>query len=102
MGIGFTLIPHQRSVANVSLLTGLNSHEGQRTCPVCGHRRKSSPRGRVFGCTNTTCKWQGHRDGVGAANIRAKYRGECGGRHVVGTMALPTGCGYVPQLRVSL
>jgi putative transposase len=73
-----------------------------RTCPVCGHRRKSSPRGRVFGCTNKTCKWQGHRDGVGAANIRAKYRGEFGGRHVVGAMAPPTGCGYVPQLRVLL
>jgi len=73
-----------------------------RTCPVCGHRRKSSPRGRVFGCTNKLCKWQGHRDAVGAANIRAKYRGEFGSRHVVGAMAPPTGCGYVPHLRVSL
>jgi putative transposase len=73
-----------------------------RTCPMCGHRRKSAPAGRVFRCTNKTCQWQGHRDGVGAANIRAKYRGEFGGRHVVGAMAPPTGCGYVPQLRVSL
>ena len=73
-----------------------------RTCPACGHRRKSSPAGRVFACTNLTCRWQGHRDGVGAANIRAKYRGEFGGRHVVGAMAPPTGCVYVPQLRVSL
>ncbi len=73
-----------------------------RTCPVCGHRRKSSPAGRVFACTNRTCRWQGHRDGVGAVNIRAKYRGEFGDRHVVGAMAPPTGCGYVPQLRVSL
>ncbi len=73
-----------------------------RTCPVRGHRRKSAPSGRVFGCTNRTCRWQGHRDGVGAVNIRAKYRGEFGGRHVVGAMAPPTGCGYVPQLRVSL
>jgi putative transposase len=73
-----------------------------RTCPVCGHRRKSAPAGRVFRCTNRTCRWQGHRDGVGAANIRAKYRGEFGGRHVVGAMAPPTGCWYVPQLRVSL
>jgi putative transposase len=73
-----------------------------RTCPVCGHRRKSAPAGRVFRCTSRTCQWQGHRDGVGAANIRAKYRGEFGGRHVVGAMAPPTGCGYVPQLRVSL
>lgn len=73
-----------------------------RTCPVCGHRRKSVPAGRVFGCTNRICRWQGHRDGVGAANIRAKYRGEFGSRHVVGVMAPPTGCRYVPQLRVSL
>ncbi len=73
-----------------------------RTCPMCGHRRKSAPAGRVFRCTNKTCQWQGHRDGVGAANIRAKYRGEFGGRHVIGAMAPPTGCGYVPQLRVSL
>ncbi len=42
-----------------------------RTCPVCGHRRKSAPTGRVFGCTDQACRWQGHRDGVGAANIRA-------------------------------
>jgi putative transposase len=73
-----------------------------RACPVCGHRRTSAPAGRVFHCTNQACRWQGHRDGVGAANIRAKYRGEFGSRHVVGAMAPPTGCGYVPQLRVSL
>src|SRR5258708_22501319 len=73
-----------------------------RTCPVCGHRRKSGPRGRVFVCTNKTCKWQWHRDAVGAANIRAKYRDQFGGRHVVGAMAPPTACGYVPHLRVSL
>jgi putative transposase len=73
-----------------------------RTCPACGHRRKSSPRMRVFRCTNKECRWQGHRDAVGAANIRAKYRGEFGSRHVVGAMAPPTGCGYVPQLCVSL
>jgi len=59
-----------------------------RTCPMCGHRRKSAPAGRVFACTNRSCRWQGHRDGVGAANIRAKYRGEFGGRHVVGAMAV--------------
>src|SRR5216683_2788260 len=73
-----------------------------KTCPACGHRRKSSPDGRVFTCTNKKCKWRGHRDVVGAWGIRAKYRGEFGGRHVVGAMAPPTGCGYVPHLRVSL
>jgi putative transposase len=69
-----------------------------RTCPACGHRRKTSPKGRVFRCTNKRCRWTGHRDGVGAANIRAKYRGEFGTPHVVGAMAPPTGCGYVPLL----
>jgi putative transposase len=70
-----------------------------RTCPSCGHRRKSSPKGRVFRCPK--CGWTGHRDVVGAANIRFKYRGEFGGRHVVGAMAPPTPCGYVPHGRVS-
>ena len=72
-----------------------------RTCPVCGYRRKSKPRGRVFCCTNKTCKWSGHRDAVGAMNIRYKYRGEFGSPHVVGAMAPPTGCGYIPQLMCS-
>ncbi|HLZ61063.1 MAG TPA: transposase [Ktedonosporobacter sp.] len=72
-----------------------------RTCPVCGHRRKSSPAGRLFRCTNKHCGWIGHRDGVGAANIRYKYRGEFGFRHVVGAMTPPTGCGYVPHLSVA-
>jgi putative transposase len=71
-----------------------------RTCPLCGHRRTSAPAGRIQRCADRCCRWQGHRDGVGAANIRAKYRGEMGSRHVVGAMAPPTGCGYVPQLRV--
>lgn len=70
-----------------------------RTCPSCGHRRKSSPQGRVFHCPK--CGWTGHRDAVGALSIRAKYRGEFGGRHVVGAMAPPTPCGYVPHGRVS-
>jgi putative transposase len=72
-----------------------------RSCPVCGRRRKSKPRGRVFSCTNKKCKWSGHRDAVGAMNIRYKYRGEFGSPHVVGGMAPPTGCGYIPQLLCS-
>jgi len=59
-----------------------------KTCPVCEHKRKTSPSGRVFTCTNKACKWQYHRDGVGAINIRRKYLG-CG--PVVGVMAPPTG-----------
>ena len=72
-----------------------------KTCPVCGHRRKSKPKGRVFHCTNPHCGWTGHRDGVGARNIRYKYRGEFGLPHVVGAMAPPTGIRFWPHTRVA-
>jgi len=65
-----------------------------KTCPRCGHRRKSKPVGRVFHCTNRKCEFTWHRDGVGALNIRAKYRGDFGS-HVVGAMAPPTSIRYV-------
>jgi IS605 OrfB family transposase len=41
-------------------------------CPVC-HRRVPKPTGRRFGCPH--CRFQGHRDLVGAANIAAKAGG---------------------------
>lgn len=72
-----------------------------RTCPACGKRRKSSPRGRVFTCTNTRCRWSYHRDGVGAIGIRAKYRGEFGRPRVVGDMAPPIGLRFLPHVRCS-
>jgi putative transposase len=72
-----------------------------KTCPKCGHRRKSSPRGRVFRCTNTRCRFIWHRDGVGATNIWYKYRGEFGIPHVVGVMAPPTGLRFAPHVRVA-
>src|SRR5437899_3268129 len=59
-----------------------------KTCPVCGHRRKSKVQGRVFHCTNKQCGFTWHRDGVGACNIRRKYL-DLG--PVVGAMAPPTG-----------
>jgi len=65
-----------------------------KTCPVCGHKRKSKPQGRVFHCTNKKCRFTWHRDGVGDGNIRAKYRGDFGS-HVVGAMAPPTSIRYV-------
>jgi putative transposase len=65
-----------------------------KTCPACGHRRKSKPTGRMFHCTNKRCGFTWHRDGVGAVNIRAKYRGDFGS-HVVGAMAPPTSIRYV-------
>jgi putative transposase len=72
-----------------------------KTCPKCGHRRKSSPRGRVFRCTNKQCRFVWHRDGVGATNIWYKYRGEFGVPHVVGVMAPPTGLRFSPHVRVA-
>ena len=72
-----------------------------KTCPKCGHRRKSSPRGRVFRCTYKRCRFVWHRDGVGAVNIRYKYRGEFGVPHVVGAMAPPTGMRFAPHIRVA-
>jgi IS605 OrfB family transposase len=42
------------------------------TCPVC-HRRVAKPNGRRFSCPH--CRFQGHRDLVGAANIAAKAGG---------------------------
>jgi putative transposase len=72
-----------------------------RTCPRCGHRRKSKVQGRVFRCTNKRCKFAWHRDGVGAVNIRSKYRGEFGVPHVVGVMAPPSGLRFMPQAAVA-
>jgi putative transposase len=42
------------------------------TCPVC-HRRVPKPKGRWFRCPH--CRFQGHRDLVGACNIAAKAGG---------------------------
>jgi putative transposase len=72
-----------------------------RTCPKCGHRRKSKPKGRVFHCTNKACRFSWHRDGVGAYNIRQKYRGDFGVPHVVAEMAPATGIRYMPHTCVA-
>lgn len=70
-----------------------------KTCPACGHRRKSAVQGRNFACRK--CGFRFHRDGVGAMNIRYKYREEFGVPHVVGVMAPPTGMRYMPHARVA-
>ncbi len=69
-----------------------------KTCPVCGHKRKSKLQGRVFRCTNKQCGFTWHRDGVGACNIRRKYL-DLG--PVVGDMAPPTGIRFRPHARVA-
>lgn len=70
-----------------------------KTCPACGYRRKSSVQGRNFSCGK--CSFRFHRDGVGAMNIRYKYREEFGVPHVVGVMAPPTGMRYMPHTSVA-
>ncbi len=69
-----------------------------KTCPMCGHVRKSKVQGRVFHCTNKKCGFTWHRDGVGAVNIRRKYLGL---GPVVGGMAPPTGMRFAPHTRVA-
>jgi putative transposase len=62
-------------------------------CPRCNQRHK--PRGRIYQCP--ACGFRFHRDGVGAINIRRKYRGD---GPVVGAMASPTGVRWQPHRRV--
>lgn len=59
-----------------------------QTCPKCKHRKK--PNGRNYNCSE--CGFEAHRDQIGAANIRGKYRGNR--THVIGAMASPTGVRY--------
>jgi putative transposase len=75
-----------------------DEHSTSKTCPVCGHKRKSKPQGRVFHCTNKRGGFSWHRDGVGACNIRRKYL-DLG--PVVGVMAPPTGMRFNPHARVA-
>ena len=71
-----------------------------KTCPCCGHRRKSPVQGRNFHCGK--CGFASHRDAVGAINIRAKYQGNFGTSLVVGVfMAPPTGMRFAPHTRVA-
>ena len=74
-----------------------DEHATTRRCPVCRHLRKSKVAGRMFHCTNKSCGFTWHRDGVGAINIRQKYLG-CG--PVVGDMTPPIGMRY--QLRAGV
>jgi len=77
-----------------------------QTCPSCGNRKK--PNGREYTCS---CGFKGHRDIVGAANIRQKYLGpdvgdlrSLGPLRVAGEgpvrsdMASPTGVRYKPHM----
>jgi putative transposase len=64
-----------------------------QTCPCCQHRKK--PKGRVYSCCK--CGFVGHRDIVGAVNIRNKYL-EAFGHPVDRLMAQARGFRYKPNL----
>ena len=64
-----------------------------QTCPSCGHRKK--PSRRTYHCGQ--CKWQGHRDVVGASNILTAYQGWLF-NPVVGAVVSPVGVRYQPNL----
>ncbi|MCS4197208.1 transposase [Salinibacter ruber] len=69
-------------------------------CPKCGHRKK--PSGREYTCSE--CSFHGHRDVVGAANIRRKYVGQepTGSKtRLPGVMASPLGVRFHPHLSCS-
>ncbi|WP_341481524.1 transposase [Salinibacter ruber] len=75
-------------------------------CPQCGHRKK--PSGRNYTCSG--CGFHGHRDVVGAANIRRrevaerKYVGQepTGSKtRLPGVMASPSGVRFHPHLACS-
>jgi putative transposase len=66
-------------------------------CPQCGHRKK--PSGRNYTCSE--CGFHGHRDVVGAANIRRKYVGNDNSSRLPGVMASPSGVRFHPHLSCS-
>jgi putative transposase len=69
-----------------------------KTCPCCGAR--NCPQKRLYKCKQ--CGFEYDRDGVGAINILAKYRGDFGTR-VVGGMAPPVvGVKFIPHLQCRL
>ncbi|MCS3611300.1 RNA-guided endonuclease InsQ/TnpB family protein [Salinibacter ruber] len=75
-------------------------------CPKCGHRKK--PSGREYTCSE--CSFHGHRDVVGAANIRRRYVAKrkyvgqepTGSKtRLPGVMASPSGVRFRPHLSCS-
>lgn len=81
----------------------INESYTSQTCPQCETSKKSHKRGRKFECSK--CKYEAHRDAVGAYNIRKKYVSEdvenrtssC----LPGAMASPSGVRFEPHLSCS-
>jgi putative transposase len=80
--------------AKIGIQTELISEEyTSQMCLSC--RKKNKPKNRNYLCS---CGFSWHRDGLGSANIRAKYLGEI---PVVGLMASPVGVRFKPHLQCS-
>ena len=87
------MITYKAKAVGISVDTEDEAYTSQ-TCPSCGHRKK--PSRRTYHCGQ--CKWQGHRDVVGASNILTKYQGFLF-NPVVGAVVSPTGVRFNPHLR---
>ena len=87
------MITYKAKAVGIKVDTEDEAYTSQ-TCPSCGHRKK--PNKRKYHCKE--CKWQGHRDVVGASNILTKYQGWLF-NPVVGAVVSPAGIRYHPDLR---
>ena len=87
------MITYKAKAVGIKVDTQDESYTSQ-TCPSCRQRKK--PSRRTYHCSK--CKWQGHRDVVGASNILTKYQGWLF-NPVVGAVVSPTGVRFHPHLR---
>ena len=87
------MITYKAKAVGIDVDTQDEAYTSQ-TCPSCGHRKKPSQ--RTYDCGQ--CKWQGHRDVVGASNILTKYQG-FHFNPVVGAVVSPVGVRFNPHLR---
>ncbi|MYA70700.1 IS200/IS605 family element transposase accessory protein TnpB [Candidatus Poribacteria bacterium] len=87
------MITYKAKAVGINVDTQDEAYTSQ-TCPSCRNRKK--PSRRTYHCSK--CKWQGHRDVVGASNILTKYQGWLF-NPVVGAVVSPRGVRYEPHLR---
>ena len=87
------MITYKAKAVGIKVDTQDEAYTSQ-TCPSCGKRKK--PSRRTYRCSG--CKWQGHRDVVGASNILKAYQGWLF-NPVVGAVVSPTGVRFTPHLR---
>ena len=87
------MITYKAKAVGINIDTQDEAYTSQ-TCPSCRNRKK--PSRRTYHCSK--CKWQGHRDVVGASNILTAYQGWLF-NPVVGVVVSPTGVRFNPHLR---